>query len=775
MKVLVTDGDTRAALAVTRSLGRAGYDVFVGERQAASLAQSSRYGSSGIVYPDPAVASDDFVEYLARRVREHGIDVIVPVADVTTLLLTEHRDRFEPRCRLPFGSATVVARAADKVDIVQTAARIGIPIPRSVVVASPADLPEIDFGYPMVVKSRRSRVRTAEGWVSSAVSFAAGRDALLRDLASRPAYDFPLLVQERIQGPGMGIFACYQQGRAVALFSHRRIRERPPWGGVSVLCESVPLDPFATDCALRLLNEIGWQGVAMVEFKRDERDGLPKLMEINGRFWGSLQLAVDAGIDFPALLVRSLESVPIHPPSYRTGVRSRWLWGDLDSLLLVLVGRAKAMGAERSRWRAVRDFCAFIGRDLCYENPRREDLGPWWYETRQRLGLKGRPHLTVTNDVRPPPGASVHARGPRPRRAGLDVTLADSLETVGLDEAAWNALVRQSDTNTVFQTHQWTKSWSDTFSPGQEALFAVASNGSGPLGVAPLTIERGRFGRRVLRFLSDRRADYCDIIAGPRKAEVVPALIDALVDRVGWDSLVFGGVPAHSRTIALVQAVCARRGLHALVTQQCVCPTLLIDGREEEARRLKDRPSMRRRFNHFRRAGALTFRDITSHEELRPYLDCFFAQHIRRWERAGTPSLFLDRRNVEFYRSLAGRMAASGWLLFSVVELDGRPIAFHYGFDYNGSLIWYKPSFDVEHAQHSPGLVMMGHLIGYAVDHRRKELDFTVGDEPFKRRFTNHVRANFRIQVFRGAVPYALERSRRGAAAHLRRLTVHDS
>ena len=106
-----------------------------------------------------------------------------------------------------------------------------------------------------------------------------------------------------------------------------------------------------------------------------------------------------------------------------------------------------------------------------------------------------------------------------------------------------------------------------------------------------------------------------------------------------------------------------------------------------------------------------------------------------------------------------------------MAELDGQPIAFHYGFNYAGSLIWYKPTFDVAQAKHSPGLVMLDHLIGYALDHRLRELDFTLGDEAFKRRFTNHVRQNVSVQIFRGAINHAIALSRQGISTQLRRLT----
>ena len=97
------------------------------------------------------------------------------------------------------------------------------------------------------------------------------------------------------------MFALFDRGRLVAEFSHRRLREKPPAGGASVLSESLPVDPRLREFALRMLGPIGWHGVAMMEYKQDRRTGDFVLMEVNGRFWGSLELAVAAGVDFPFL------------------------------------------------------------------------------------------------------------------------------------------------------------------------------------------------------------------------------------------------------------------------------------------------------------------------------------------------------------------------------------------------------------------------------------------------------------------------------------------
>jgi predicted ATP-grasp superfamily ATP-dependent carboligase len=388
MNVLVTDGDSRAALAVTRSLGRQGHRVVVGEQRAPALAHTSRFCADRVQYPAPFANPAGFVDALARIVAEHRIDVLLPVADVPTLLVTAHRDRFEPSCQVPFASHETLARAADKGDLVQTARRLGVPVPATVVLDRREELDRhlSQLTFPVVVKPHRSRVPTAAGWQGCTVGYAQDPVSLAEELRHRDDAQYPLLLQERIEGPGIGVFVCYEAGSLVALFGHRRLREKPPWGGVSVLAESIAVPPHARRYAEALFANLKWQGVGMAEFKVDRRDGLPKLMEINGRFWGSLQLAVDAGVDFPAILVEACRGrVPFELPRYETGVRNRWFWGDVDSLATKLFGRSPERKNGSSGMRAVADFLRLWEPGLYYDNPKPSDVRPWVFETWQRV------------------------------------------------------------------------------------------------------------------------------------------------------------------------------------------------------------------------------------------------------------------------------------------------------------------------------------------------------------------------------------------------------
>ena len=146
--------------------------------------------------------------------------------------------------------------------------------------------------------------------------------------------------------------------------------------------ESVAVDPRLQEFSQRLLDSVGWHGVAMVEFKMTP-EGTPYLIEINGRFWGSLQLAIDAGVDFPWLLYRVVLGQSVEPvDNYAVGVRNLWLLGDLDHLYL----RLKERGGLREKWRAVRAFLRMFEAGTRHEVNRWDDVRPFLCEMGRYLG-----------------------------------------------------------------------------------------------------------------------------------------------------------------------------------------------------------------------------------------------------------------------------------------------------------------------------------------------------------------------------------------------------
>jgi predicted ATP-grasp superfamily ATP-dependent carboligase len=342
-RVLVTDGEQRAALAAVRSLGRAGHQVSVCASTDRCLAGASRFAKDRHVAPNPLDDPAGFVDSVARLCRELEIDVLLPITDAALEGILPARNHFHPT-RIPFPDFAVYTRISDKARLMAKARELGIPTPEEVCLESPVDdLENMTIpSFPLVIKPSRSVILTEQGKRKVSVRHVQDEDELRAGLRHYPDGAYPLLLQQYIPGAGEGGFFLIRDGEAVARFAHRRLREKPPSGGVSVYRESIALAHDVESHSLRLLRAFEWSGVAMVEFRRSRLDGRAYLMEVNGRFWGSLQLAVDSGVDFPRLLLEAAMEDPVEPVSqYRTGIRSRWWLGDLDHLLIRLKGGEK--------------------------------------------------------------------------------------------------------------------------------------------------------------------------------------------------------------------------------------------------------------------------------------------------------------------------------------------------------------------------------------------------------------------------------------------------
>ncbi|MDQ6828963.1 MAG: ATP-grasp domain-containing protein [Gemmatimonadota bacterium] len=335
--VLVTDGEHRAALAIVRSLGRAGHRVYVGSASPSPLAGASRFARGTLLLPDPMREPDGYAEAVGAAARQVGADTIFPVTDAALLSLLPARDARLfglGDLRIPFPSDAIFRKAGDKRFVIDEARRLGISVPDQQVLVGPGDLPSQPLTYPVVIKPARSVGVDPGIRKSFTIRYAEDEQELASVLSEYGADGYPLLLQQRIVGPGCGIFLLLWDDEVRALFAHRRLREKPPSGGVSVYSESVAPDPALVAQSRALLSALEWSGVAMIEYKIDAKTDTPYLMEINGRFWGSLQLAIDAGVDFPTLLLAAAHGENgTAPPVYREGVRLRWWWGDIDHLL----------------------------------------------------------------------------------------------------------------------------------------------------------------------------------------------------------------------------------------------------------------------------------------------------------------------------------------------------------------------------------------------------------------------------------------------------------
>ena len=334
-KLLVLDGHSAAALAFTRSLGRAGHWVAVGSnRDIFAPATLSRYCRSKFEYPASTESMSAFVDAVRDFAHQQNIEAIFPITDWTTLPLSAHCDRFPDSCRLALPPHEALDLAGDKYRTVELAHSLGVPTPRTWLIQSAPQietLPQLSF--PIVVKDRYSVRWLGDRAVFGSVSYAYSRADLADRVQRRLQEAGDVLVQEFVLGVGIGFsgFAC--NGEVRLPFAWRRLREVDPRGSGSSLRESLDLDSDLVEFSRKLILSTGFQGIAMVEFKKTS-SGRPVLMEINGRPWGSIQLPIASGIDYPRFVANWILNGTVPPTeiNYRRGVQCRRLVGDLTHL-----------------------------------------------------------------------------------------------------------------------------------------------------------------------------------------------------------------------------------------------------------------------------------------------------------------------------------------------------------------------------------------------------------------------------------------------------------
>ena len=342
MRVLVLDGNQNQAVASVRSVAKAGHQVLVGDSTSWSKAGWSKSCHATFRYPAPQ-QSDAFVRTIAEIARQESGTLVLPMTEATTLPISANRDiLLAAGALLVLPQHSDLLRAFDKNETTRLAESLGIAIPKSIMVSDVRHVNEIarTIDYPVVLKPRASEELSAEGkarttgrprYASNAEEFIAA----FREINRRAA---AVIVQQYIEGQGVGYFALMRHGELRAQFAHRRIRDVYPTGSGSAVRVSAAPQSDIREASLAILKALNWHGVAMVEYRWQEGKP-PVFLEVNGRFWHSLPLACYAGVDFPALLATMAETGDVAPVTkYREGVRCRWLLGDFRHLIEVWRG-----------------------------------------------------------------------------------------------------------------------------------------------------------------------------------------------------------------------------------------------------------------------------------------------------------------------------------------------------------------------------------------------------------------------------------------------------
>jgi predicted ATP-grasp superfamily ATP-dependent carboligase len=320
----------------------------------------SRYTREKFVYTSPKRDICKFIQDVNRYCQEFAADCVLPTSEAAILACDKHRN--ELSCVPIIPEKRDIQMTFSKANALNVAQSLGIPVPKTLYIAD-NDLRAVDemsLNFPVVIKSESSQVMfSAKTKTSEGTAYVFSRCELERECRSRLANGQAVLLQEFIDGYGVGISGLFARGRPIVLFGHRRIRESNPLGGPSAVAETIEIEPRLMEATTALFETIGFSGPAMAEYKINRRTGQPYLMEINGRFWGTLLLAPAAGLDLPYLYWKMLNGMEIRPEEgrYEVGLKGRYLIGDTKCLLLCLRGKTKCWPGEfPKRWCAVKSY-----------------------------------------------------------------------------------------------------------------------------------------------------------------------------------------------------------------------------------------------------------------------------------------------------------------------------------------------------------------------------------------------------------------------------------
>ncbi len=342
--VLILGAAARITVPIARSLHEHGIAVDVATFSAVERPPHSQAIRNFRRVPDPDVSPSGFSAALCGLVREYHHDMLIPGNDVALTAIIEHYDLFSELLHVACPSPAIVRRILNKDLTLEIAREYGIRVPGSVVIADSSALPEVirKFGFPIVLKPAE-KMRSDEFKTCTLNS----AEDLARLFPEHCQFSTPMLAQEFCPGEGVGVEVLMHKRNALAVFQHRRLKELPHGGGVAVVAIAQQPNAELVRSAVLLLQALHWEGVAMVEFKVNPADGSATLMEVNGRYWGSVSLPLLAGMNFPLYHWKLVHGDdPQIPSSYRVGTKWRWTAGCLSRWHGLLMA-ARRPGPER--------------------------------------------------------------------------------------------------------------------------------------------------------------------------------------------------------------------------------------------------------------------------------------------------------------------------------------------------------------------------------------------------------------------------------------------
>ncbi len=361
--ILVAEAHTIGSLAVIRSLGRAGYRVIACSPQGNALGFHSSYCHLSRVQP-PYGDRERYRTWLDSLLAEEKVELIIP-SESFLLAIRPYFNQYRGVLAVP-GEEERVYSGLSKFDLFKSCRDAGLDqhLPPFVLLAGNDPMPEkgslVALGSPLFLKVDGVYSFNEQG--GAVFRCADSAEALCLLPALRQQYQ-KVLIQGYVEGTGVGAFLARWRERPLAEFMHRRLHEVPHTGGASSYRESWHHEEVLSD-ARTLMHHMGWEGVGMFEYRWDPASDRFYLMEFNSRFWGSLHLALFAGVDFPRLLADAFFGYANERVSTYPAVRCRLTYPrELEYVLSCL--KDSSLPIAKRLWPIAEFFLLGVNPSIC--------------------------------------------------------------------------------------------------------------------------------------------------------------------------------------------------------------------------------------------------------------------------------------------------------------------------------------------------------------------------------------------------------------------------
>jgi len=327
------------ALGVVRALGVMGIPIIILHYKEEDVAYLSKFVTHSVLSPHPEKHEKEFIELLVKSAKQFGNGILYPVSDETLVAVARNKESLEKHFIVPCPDWGVVKSFIEKKYTYEIADKNDVPAPKTIIPSCLEDVVNYakQIEFPCLVKPSQSHLFF--DYFKCKMFPVEDEDELISIYGQAVDAGLEVMLQEIIPGDDINVVnynAYFWEGKPIVEFTAQHIRNAPPWWGSPRVVLSKEI-PEVIEPGRKILQALGFNGYACTEFKKDERTGIYKLIEVNGRHNLSTSLAVRCGINFPYLQYRHLieNELPLQS-NYKEGVYWIEIISDISNSLMYL-------------------------------------------------------------------------------------------------------------------------------------------------------------------------------------------------------------------------------------------------------------------------------------------------------------------------------------------------------------------------------------------------------------------------------------------------------